>query len=131
VRVEDCALLVEAALAKDLRKHGGLAAPQMQDLLLGGDSNVTEARVTAALRRLTTRQCIDRVVPRLIGPDERFASAKQAQSFVELCLSHARLDVLARSLVRGPDGASLRRPPVAKQATVDLLNEVAPLGPNA
>lgn len=126
---DDCARRLDKALAKELRKTGGLTSPQMHSLLPTGSTS--EADLVAALRRLTRQQCFDRVVPRLVGDGTRFRNYDQAQRFVAYCLDKAHLNALARSLARNPEARRLQTPRRARTSASNILDEGAPLGPNA
>lgn len=125
---EECALQIADCLAKDLRKSGGFARPGLADLLIGGTAN--EAEVAARLRDLVRNEVFERVLPLLVAKGT-FASSDQAQHFMRTCVENARMDLLARSLVRHPNGKGLRRPGRRRSSTSDLLNETAPLGGRA
>jgi hypothetical protein len=128
--VDECARRVENALAKHLRKSKGLDSADMQHLIGEAGGARDERRVVAALKELARRDAFERVVPLLIG-DGRFPHYDAAQAFISSCLNAARLDVLARSLVRRPDAVGLRRPSRRRSSTTDLMNERAPLGNQA
>lgn len=122
---EECALRIEHSLAVELRKSGGFARPDLEDLL-NADA-VDEAQVAVRLGELVRREVFERVMPLLLA-QEKFSSWEQAQRFMNLCVETARMDVVARSLLTHPDGKGLRRPGREKSSTVDLLSERASLG---
>jgi hypothetical protein len=128
--VDECQRRLEDALAKQLRVTGGLESASMRALMseIGGTSD--EQRVVLALQEIARRSAFERVIPLLIGRG-RYATFDDAQAFVGMCLDGARLDVLARSLVRRPDGIGLRRPSRPRTSTAILLSESAPLGHQA
>lgn len=127
---DECARRVEKALAKQLRETNGLESADMRHLMGEVGGTLEERRVISALEELARRDAFERVVPLLVRHD-RFPSFDAAQAFISRCLNAARLDVLARSLVRRPDAVGLRRPSHRRSSTTDLLNESAPLGDQA
>lgn len=122
----DCALELEGAITKHLRKTRGLEDRQLSDLL-GAAGGTDPEQVVQALGELARRQAFERVVPLLVGPD-RFPTFDKARAFINECLSSARLDVIARSLLRRPDGSRVARPPRPKSDLSALLGEAAPPG---
>lgn len=122
----DCALELEGALAKHLRRTHGLQDRQLGELVSRAGGTDAD-QVVQALRELARRQAFERVVPLLVGPD-RFPTFDQARAFINECLTSARLDVIARSLLRRPDANRLARPPRPKSDLATLMNEPAPPG---
>lgn len=127
---KECAERLEGCISKDLRHNGGLLSSDMRDLLSSGPSTESEADVIRALGELARRKCFERITPLLVGSD-RFPTYAKAQEFIQLCLGMARLDVIARSLLRRPGAEQLSRPRRVRQALSDLLDEAAPLGVRA
>ena len=124
--VSDCAIELEGALAKHLRKTHGLKDRQLSELVSRAGGTDPE-QVVQALGELARRQAFERVVPLLVGPD-RFPTFDKARTFINECLSSARLDVIARSLLRRPDANRLARPPRPKSDLASLMGESAPPG---
>ena len=126
--VEECARRIEHSLAAELRKSGGFARPGLEDLVNAGTAH--EAEVAVRLGELVRNEVFERVMPLLVAKG-KFASWEQAQQFMTMCADTARLDVLARSLMRHPDGKGVRRPSRQRSSTLELLNEPASLGRRA
>jgi hypothetical protein len=125
---DECAWRLEDGLAKELRKARGFAHTDLRNLVDAGDAD--EARVVAGLNQLVRHAAFDRVMPLLVAQG-KFPTYDHAQRFMAFCLDTARLDVLARSLVRHPDAKGLRRPPRPHASTSELLSEPASLGARA
>lgn len=125
---EECALRIEYSLAKELRESGGLARPDLEDLL-NADS-IDEAQVADRLGELVRRDVFERIMPLLVA-QEKYASWEKAQQFMTFCVDTARMDLLARSLARHPDGKGVRRPSRPRSPTSVLLSEPAPMGGQA
>jgi hypothetical protein len=86
--------------------------------------------VVDALQRKWHAEVVERVAPTLIGHGV-FQTFDDVQTFVARVDEGARFDSLAGSLLSGPDGTRVRRPPQRRVKTVDLIHEVAPLGDRA
>lgn len=128
--LEECAIVLEETLAGHLRATGGLGDVHLERLLRQVGDGLDEFSVQAALSQLARRNAFDRVVPLLVGHG-RYSNFDAAQRFIHACLDTARLDVVARSLVRRPDAVGLRRPRQRRTPTGELLSENAPLGEHA
>lgn len=126
-----CAQLVEAAMARDLRQHGGMTA-------LGTDTGGAlaapppeRAPIVRAMERKFRAEVVDRIAPLLVGRG-RFATYDDVQVFVDKINRIARFDSLAGQLIDRPDGTNVRKPPHrGRPSPASLLNESAPLGERA
>lgn len=125
---EVCAARLHRALARDLRECA-VEMPALQ-ALLGREHEGTERELVLVLQRLSRQQCLDRVLPRLIGPAHNFRDQAQAAAFIGLCFDQANMPLLARSLLKDPSGRSVSVPR-PKRSNVDILAVVAPPGRNA
>lgn len=125
---EWCARLIETALAKELRTAGGmrvLGLPQHGDVV-----DVSQSEVADALHHRWQEQVAERVAPILVGRGI-FESYEDVQAFLDRVDESARFDSLAGSLLKRPDGSGLRRPPLRRARTLELVHEPAPLGSRA
>lgn len=123
-----CAHLLEAALAADLRKSGGLAAlPLAPD---DPDDRPSEQRVAGALQERWQAEVVERIAPSLVGRGV-FETYDDVQTFVARVNAIARFDVLAGAALRHPDGKGVRRPAMRRRDADAIWSESAPLGPRA
>jgi hypothetical protein len=125
---DECMWRLEAGLARELRVSGGLGHVDLRGALDAGPAD--EASVVLGLKKLARRAVFERIMPILVSQG-KYPTYEKAQNFVSYCLDQARLDVLARSVLRHPDGSGVRRPPRPRASTAELLGETAPLGVKA
>lgn len=126
---EVCAYLIESALAKELRRGGGLGVLGLSGEPVGA-SHPSRERVASDLQQRWQIQVVERVAPILVGRG-KFQSYGDVRRFVDQIDERARFDSLAGSLLKRPNGARLRRPPRRRYRTGDLVSESAPLGERA
>lgn len=73
--------------------------------------------------------CFDRFLPDLVGTT--FTSYDELARYVDDCLKAARLGDISRQLWRRPDAVGLRRSPVRRQSTSELLSTPVQSGERA